>query len=237
MPTAKGGYYLKDGTRVPSVTTILSRYKESGALIHWAAGQAAEYIARNCPEQPTKPGVLMLCERARREYRDVRDLAADAGTMAHAAVEAWVNGNPIVFSGQDEVVARAKRAFGSFLEWASQTKLEITHTEVALISEKYKFGGTLDAMLVNGRRSLGDVKTSNSIYADYLCQIAAYGVLWEENFPDQPIDGGYHLFRFDKTFSGDFAHRYWTELDDARKAFLLMRQLYDYDPLLKARVR
>ena len=27
-------------------------------------------------------------------------------------------------------------------------------------------------------------------------KVAAYGILWEENFPDQPIDGGYHLVRF-----------------------------------------
>jgi hypothetical protein len=32
----RGKYRLADGTRVPSVTEILSRFKEGGALIHWA---------------------------------------------------------------------------------------------------------------------------------------------------------------------------------------------------------
>jgi hypothetical protein len=237
MATAKGGYYTKDGTRVPSVTTVLSRFKESGALIHWAAGQAAEYILRNTPDNPTRADVVKLAEQAKFAYRDVRDEAAEAGTMAHDAVECWIRQKPFTFAGKKDTIAKAKRAFESFLEWAQQTKLVVTHTEVPLVSERYAFGGTLDAMLINGKRALGDWKTSNAIYADYICQIAAYGVLWEENFPDQTIDGGFHLFRFDKSHAGDFAHRYWTELDDAREAFLLMRQLYAFDPLLKARVK
>lgn len=234
MATQRGGYFTQAGERIPSVTTVLGRFKESGALIHWAAGQASAYIAHNCPLNPSRSEVLILCDQAKHAYRDVRDKAADAGTMAHEAVEAWIKGNPIVFQGDPGVCKNAERSFGAFLEWAEMTQLKVTHTEMPLISEKHKFGGTLDAMMMRGKRSLGDWKTSNSVYGEYLCQIAAYGILWEENFPDQPIEGGYHLLRFDKTY-GDFKHHYWAELETAKKAFLLMRELYSLDSELKKR--
>ena len=213
MATKPGGYFLQDGTKVPSVTTILSRFKPSGGLIHWAWKLGME----------------------NKDYRKVRDDAANAGTMAHEAVEAWIQGNEYAF-GDDEINIKAKRAFGAFVEWADQTKLKITHSEIPLVSEKHKFGGTFDAIMVNGKRAMGDFKTSNALYPEYLCQIAAYGKLWEESFPDQPIDGGFLLLRFDKTH-GDFTHKWWSELDTAWDSFLHMRKLYENEKELTQRIK
>lgn len=213
MATQKGGYHTKDGVKVPSVTTVLSRFKEAGGLIHWAW-------------QLGKEG---------KDYRDVRDEAADCGTMAHEAVEHWIKGLEWKWVyPEQEKTKRAQKAYNAFLEWANQTQLKVTHTEVALVSEKHKFGGTLDAMLIQGKRSLGDWKTSNKVYPEYLVQVAAYGILWEENFPDQPIEGGYHLLRFDKEY-GDFHHSWWSELESAKRAFLLLREAYEIDKELKKR--
>ena len=63
MPTQP--YFNKAGQRLPSVTTIISRFKESGGLIHWAWNLGREG----------------------QDYRQVRDEAADAGTLAHAMIE------------------------------------------------------------------------------------------------------------------------------------------------------
>lgn len=213
MATQKGGYFLKDGARVPSVTTIISRFKDAGGLIHWA----------------------WKCGMEGKDYREVRDQAADAGTMAHEAVEAWVHGTNFAFTGDPEVCKRAETAFGAFLEWADQTQLRVTHTEIPLVSEKYGFGGTFDALLVRNRRAMGDWKTSGRVYPEYLVQVAAYGKLWEENFPDEPINGGFHLLRFDKEY-GDFHAHYWGELDAAWRAFLHLRELYDINKELTKRV-
>jgi len=90
-------------------------------------------------------------------------------------------------------------------------------------------------MLVNGKRSMGDWKTSNSIYSDYLFQLGGYALLWEENRPQEPIDGGFHLMRFAKD-SPDFAHYYWAELESAKRGFLLMRELFDIKAALEKRV-
>jgi len=135
----------------------------------------------------------------------------------------------------DVTLKKARNSFFSFLEWANQTKLKPEHTEVSLTCDCHQTGGTLDTILVQGKRSLGDWKTSNSIYMDYLIQLAAYKHLWEVNHSDQPIEGGFHLLRFSKE-SADFTHHYWSELDQAWQAFEHMRALYDLVNNLKKRI-
>ncbi len=43
MPHPKQGYRLANGDRCPSVTTIIGRFKESGALIQWAYKRGTEH--------------------------------------------------------------------------------------------------------------------------------------------------------------------------------------------------
>lgn len=203
------------GKRLPSVTTILSRFKEAGGLIHWAWDLGIQGI----------------------DYRKVRDDAASAGTLAHSMVEADIRGLPQPEqNGNDaEQWQKALSAFGAYQEWRNQTQLKPEHTEVSLICECHQVGGTLDTILVQGKRSLGDWKTANSVYPENLLQLSVYRHLWEVNHPDQPITGGFHLLRFSKA-GGDFAHHFWPNLDEALEAFFHMRVLYDLMNKIKERV-
>lgn len=218
MPRPAGWqpYRTKDGKEVPSVTTILDRFKASGGLIHWAWQQGKDGL----------------------DYRDTRDAAGAAGTLAHAMVEAYIRKKETVAvpEADDEIEARAVRAFENFRKWATQSSLKPVATEVRVVSEALRVGGTLDAMLVDGELALGDWKSSDGVYPEYLLQLAAYGLLWEETHPDRPITGGYHLIRFSKT-NADFAHYHFGELQDAAEAFTLMRRLWDLDKTLKNRLR
>lgn len=203
------------GKRLPSVTTIIGKFKEAGGLIHWAWDLGIQGI----------------------DYRKVRDDAASAGTLAHLMVEADIRGyaQPIQNGIERETWDKAVSAFAAYKEWRAQTQLIPEHTEVSMTCECHQTGGTLDTILVRGKRSLGDWKTSNSIYPEYLIQLAAYSHLWEVNNPDQPITGGFHLLRFSKS-EGDFAHHFWPQLKDAWSAFEHMRVLYDLMSKLKERV-
>ena len=82
-PTSGGGrpgvYKLADGTRVPSVTTITGRFKESGALIHWAWNLGMQQI----------------------DYKKARDDAADAGHIAHELIDAHIHGREANINGAD----------------------------------------------------------------------------------------------------------------------------------------
>ncbi len=240
MATPKEGYYV-DGKRVPGVTTVLGRFKESGGLIHWSwkipfdglteARSLLEDTIRNQDSKRIAEALNFLEQPLSTwDYRTKRDTAADAGTCAHDMMECHIKGR--VFDSSHyppEVVVRAQPAYEAFLQWAKQSKFEISETEVQLTSRKYLFGGTRDAILIDGKRSLGDWKTSNAIYPEYLLQLGAYGILDEE--AGNTIEGGYHLLRFSKQEKPDdpvqFSHHYWSQLDKAKKAFLLMRELYD----------
>jgi PD-(D/E)XK nuclease superfamily len=213
MPTPLRGYWL-DGKRVPSVTTVLSRFKESGGLIHWA----------------------WTLGRDGQDYRDVKQQAADAGTCAHDMVECAIRQRSFNESAYPvEILQPARVAFGAFQRWAEQSNLKPHRTEVALISRRFRFGGTIDAVTLAGLLHLLDWKTSNSVYPDYLLQLAAYGLLWNENNPDEPVCG-YELVRFSKA-EGDFAHYSFTSLTKELTEFLLLRKAYEIDSLVKQRVR
>lgn len=221
MPTPKKGYFLKDGSRVPGTTTIIQRFKESGGLMQWAFKQGQSGAA---------------------SLYDESDKAKDIGTAAHSMVEAYVGG-----ASKDDCEAiaaalpegkmqeSALSAFNAYLAWAENFQVKIVVQEIQLVSEQYRYGGTPDAIgLIGNQLVLLDWKTSNGIYSDYLVQLAAYKHLWEENFPERPLTGGFHLLRFAKEH-GDFGHHYFTNLDDAWRQFQLFREAYEIDKELKKR--
>lgn len=229
MPTASQGYW-SGNEKLPSVTTILGRFKESGGLMKWAYSTGREHGRLEA-----------LGQEAPASLYDVSGKAADIGTAAHAMVEAFIRGGQpetcftYLQLPNDEDRAKAINAFNTYRDWQSMTRLEIVDQEMHLVSKVHRFGGTPDAIgRFNGELCLVDWKTSNAVYGDYLMQLAAYRVLWEENHPGRPLTGGFHLCRFSKEH-GDFGHHYYRELDNAWEMFKHLRAAYDFDRELKKR--
>ena len=221
MPHPKGGYKLKDGTKVPGTTTIIGRFKDSGGLLYWACEQG-KAIERG--------EISTLYQK--------RDEAADAGTLAHALVEAHINGDPLPVLPDNEIGKQAWQGYQNYIHWQEDNRIQVIKQEMELVSEVYRFGGCPDGIGLDSqsRLCLLDWKTSSSgPYVDFLLQLAAYMILWEENYPDKAITGGFHLCRFSKE-SADFHHHYWSELNLAKEQFILLRKVYDNDKLLKKRL-
>jgi len=220
MPHPKGGYKLTSGEKVPGVTTIIGRFKDSGALMYWACEQG----------KAIERGEIS-------KLYDKRDEAADSGTLAHSLVEAHISGLPLPELPDTEIGRKAKQGYENYLQWAENNRIDIEAQEMEMVSELYKFGGCPDAIGTDshGKLCLLDWKTSNGCYPDYLIQMAAYGQLWLENHPDRPITGGFHLCRFGKE-TADFTHHFWSELDFAWQQFILFRRAYDIDKMLKKRI-
>lgn len=214
MPTPRAGYFLADGTKVPGVTTILGRWKDSGALLHWAFQQGAS-------------GARTLYES--------RNKAADIGTLAHAMVEADLKGIDCeaLTTATDEQKGKAQQAFDMFRTWRDRNRAEISSIEIPMVSESLRVGGTPDVAVRFDGLEMGDVKTSSGIYRDHLLQVAAYRAIWNETQPEK-MSGGFHILRFAKDYP-DFEHRYFAELDDALECFALLRKAYDFDQKLKKR--
>lgn len=214
----KAGYFNAAGKRVPGVTTILGRFKESGGLIQWA----------------------YACGRDGIDISEARDRAADAGTAAHEMIDCHLHKR--IFPRADyppDIMAKADHAFLAFLEWAQQSKLALAASEVSLVSEKHQFGGTFDGAFVAGTLRLLDYKTSSGIYTDQLVQVAGgYAILWAEHHPDQPLHG-IDILRISKPNAADdpvsFEHRHFSAeiIPLASKQFLLFREAYDLDKRLK----
>lgn len=217
MPHPTQGYKNSKGEKIPGVTTIIGRFKESGALIRWAYNRGKDGL----------------------ELYESRDKAAELGTIVHSMVEAYINCalySDIVKDLNEQDYESVKSAFDAFQEWFEANKFKVLEQEVQLISEVHQFGGTPDAIAEDnkGRIVLLDWKTSDGVYPDYLYQLAAYQVLWNENNPDRPLTGGSHLCRFAKEH-GDFAHHYYPDLSKEIEGFILMRRLYEIDKATKKR--
>ena len=221
MPTPRQGYYL-DGVRIPSVTTIVGRFKDSGALIKWAYGRGREH------ELMRARG-----EAAPASLYEETSVAADIGTQVHALVDDHIHGRSVEITTETD--ERIRSAFNAYMAWERNVELQIVDSECQLISREHHYGGTPDAIgHIDGVLCLVDWKTSNAVYSDYLVQLAAYRHLWNENHADNPLTGGSHLLRFSKE-NGDFAHHYYPDLSDAWEQFLLFRRAYEIDKKLTKR--
>lgn len=228
MPTPAKGYQLA-GERIPGTTTIIGRFKDSGALLQWAFRQG-------------QSGASSLYEQANK--------AADIGTAAHAMIEAHINGESpeealIALAPPDqEFLDKAYQAFGNYLTWERQSGLKLLskYQEIQLVSPEYRFGGTPDAIgEIDGQAVLLDWKSSNGVYNDYIIQLAAYahlindGVRMDTGEPiGVKISGGAHLLRVAKDYP-DFEHRYFGDLSSAWRQFVLFREAYEIDKELKRR--
>lgn len=214
----KSGYKNSAGERVPGVTTILGRFKESGGLINWAYQCGCRGI----------------------DINQARDRAADAGTCAHDQIDAHLHGRDFDRTKYDKaILEKADHCFLGFLEWKAQTSLKLVAAEVSLVSERHQFGGTFDAALVGDTLRLLDYKTASAIYNDALVQVAGgYSLLWQEHYPDKEL-GGIDILRISKPEAPDdpisFNHCHWSAevIPVAQEQFLLFRRAYDLDKKLK----
>lgn len=200
--------------RVPRVTTITKFVSgDPGGLMHWA--WQAGYDGKTLEEARS---------------------AADVGKIVHAMIEAYVRGQGLLdLSHLEEDLRKcAERSFGAFIEWKrEQTEFEPVAQEVKLISRKHMFGGRADIVRFNGRRALMDFKTGAAVYPEHLAQDAAYGIAWDENHPDEPIEW-FEILRISQKH-GSFHHSGWpaSEMEPAKRAFLLAREMYELNKQLK----
>lgn len=163
-------YTLKDGTVVPSTTEITSLL----------GGKKLDNIA-GWQKKLMKKGIDP--DRQLTYY-------ADLGTYAHALVEEYINeklGNkdfkaidPYEYS--QEIIDNAQNGLESFLVWEKNHNVKYDFSEIQLVSEEYRYGGTIDlGAIVDGVPMLIDLKTSSNIYDTHRIQIAAYWNMYKEN--------------------------------------------------------
>jgi len=196
-------YHLSDGTQVPGGSTICKIGDDAGALIHWAWNLGREG----------------------KDYRKERDRAADIGTLAHFYIECMLNGQVADLDDYtQEERDKALVCYSKFLDWWEGEDLEVVATEIQLVNELYRYGGTIDliAKRKNGDHVLLDFKTSKKISESYWRQAAGYSWLWEANNKQAPITS-HAIVRIGKEEEGDF-EVVWRE-DLSKEWFVFQKQV------------
>ena len=200
-------YKTKDGKRVPGTTTITAVLDKSRYLIPWANDLGLQGINAN----------------------DYRDSMAGIGTLTHARILAELTGEPLVEEMQEyapKEVALSDNAMLKFYEWQRAHDVKPMLVEVPLVSEQYRYGGTIDCFCwLDGRPALVDFKTSKAIYPEMQYQLAAYRQLLIENGNTPPESC--RILRIGRDESEGFDEKIFGGLDRAWQVFWHLRQVYE----------
>lgn len=198
-------YRTADGTIVPGATTVIGVI-DKPHLVKWANN-------------------LGLLGYDSNKYRDE---LAEIGTLAHYMIECHLSGiEPDLSAYSPEQIDRASNSVLKFHEWEKQHTLEPILTEAQLVSEKYRFGGTVDYYgLIDGIPTILDLKTSKAIYDSHIWQVAAYHqLLVEHGYDVQQV----RVLQIGRDESEGFSERVLTvdELGPQWAVFEAARTLYD----------
>jgi len=152
-------YKNSKGEKIVGVTTALGILNKP-ALIPWAYNRG-------------KGGLNLY---------DSRDKAANVGTIVHARIMAYYQGEEIDNTNIALDIWKAtENSMVSFYEWARPRNVKPITVEEPLISEKYGYGGTPDIYgLMDGEKTLLDFKTGSGLYDEHYIQLAAYLQLFKE---------------------------------------------------------
>lgn len=156
-------YHTKDGVEVPSCTTVL-KIVDTDFLPQWANSLGFK----------------------RKSYSEELNMYSRIGTFAHALMENHIIGECPELNekrqecGTEEQI-QAYKAFNNYLRFVNEHDFNPVHSELQLVSEKYKFGGTIDCICeLDGAFCILDFKTSNYFGKKMLLQLAGYVQLYKE---------------------------------------------------------
>lgn len=182
-------YKLKDGTRVPGVTTILGILNKP-ALVPWANKLGLEGI---------KVG----------EYVDN---LAGVGTLAHQMIADHLRKVKTDTSDYTaKQINQAENSLLSYFEWEKGREIKPILIEEAMVSEPYKYGGTIDCLAqIDGELTLLDFKTSKGIFPEMIIQLSAYEQLL---FDNKYVVDKSRILRIGRDETEGFEDRVTTNLD------------------------
>ena len=192
-------YRSAAGERLPGVTTILSVF-EKVALRGWYADMErrhciswAEAVFLERPTSATEFGRLLRERVGEKWAADTKkDRAADIGSCAHARCEAFLKGVDLDESGlSPDLLRDSVPGFLRFQRAWADGGYMLVHSELQMVSERLRVGGTADIVARDPRGALVliDLKTSKASkwwpYPETLSQVAAYAAIYEEVTTDR----------------------------------------------------
>jgi hypothetical protein len=164
-----GRFYADDnGVWVPSVTTVLECYPKPYQFLQWLkeSGENADKI---------------------------RDAAGKRGSTVHELTERFDKGEEVNLLnefGNPQYSLDEWSMFERYVEFIERFSPDIEMIEQNIVSQKLGFAGTIDrVMVIDGKKYLVDIKTSNMIPNSYWLQLAAYEQLLMTITKHNTLDG------------------------------------------------
>ena len=199
-------YRLKDGTRVPGVTTVKG-VMGNRVLMIWANKIGLEGT----------------------EMSKYVDVLADMGTLTHARIHEELTGQKIIDWSEysEKERERSDNSMLSYYEWRKHYEIEVIESEMELVSEEHRYGGTCDVYgRLDGSLELIDFKTGKGIYPDMMIQLVGYWLLLEEN--GYPVERA-RILNIPRAANERFDERVLEtyQVEPYKELFLVCKKMYD----------
>jgi len=211
-----------DGKPLMGVTTVLGVISKP-MLIQWSANMAVDFIREHgtveerLDDYEGKINWLTIREdylkEARTAHRKKKEKAGDWGTEVHKAIEDWIKGKVCGI----RLDGKGIEVFEKFQEWAEENKVEFLESEKHVWSKEHWIGGIVDLVIkLNGKKYIGDIKTSSGIYNEAFFQMGAYNLCLEEMGEHKDVEG-YIVINLKKDGTMDF--KIATDMELNKQAF------------------
>ena len=234
----KAHVYTLDGKRLYGVTSVLGVINKP-ALVQWSASEAVKYVDANliwnADENEFLDKKLSVLKEAKVAHRKKKDGAADIGTSIHSMAEELIKGamdeeGGYFLSGDEGHALTEKstdierKAITQFVDWAVKNNAKFLASEKKMYSEKMWVAGTADFICeIDGKKYLGDIKTTSGIYDKTpFLQCAAYRLMCEE-MGEKGFNGSI-IIRLGK--DGSFEEKYSYDFEGDSKGFLAALELF-----------
>jgi hypothetical protein len=192
--------YDIDGTKLPSVTTILARTKDQSYLDKWKAKVGHEEAER------------------------IKNLSSKRGTSMHKFIEKHITGEG--YDDLTEIGAQAKPMAQKIIDIGLTPVTEYYGSEVSLYYPGLFAGSTDLVCMHNGKETIADFKQANKPkredwIEDYFLQIGAYAMahdyIYGSNIEQGVImvctpDLYYQEFKFDGEKMKNYRHKFLKRL-------------------------
>jgi hypothetical protein len=160
-------YISENGIACPSITTYLSAFPKGAAYYEWL-------------------------KRVGHDADEILTEAGERGSFVHGVTERLDLGEEVSLiteNNQMRCSALEWQMVGRYVNFVQRFSPAYEQIEIQVIDEELKEAGTIDrVMMLDGKRYIMDLKTSNYIWDTHWLQTAAYGRMYERIY-GQKIDG------------------------------------------------
>jgi hypothetical protein len=180
--TGYHAYFVTDekkglkNARPAGVTTINGIKDKSRPLLSWSSDLVRDFLEEKLSRD--EPITMLDVATACKLYEVRKTEAGNIGDQIHKWAEAYI-GYRLELAGcvKPEIPNEKAVQLGviAFLDWEAQHKVKFVSSERIVYSREHGYIGKMDIeAIIDGKRSLTDLKTGNGLYNDVRMQTAAY---------------------------------------------------------------